>query len=108
MAYSVNVRVEKLKDGESLKSLFTSSYYREQLKGKSLASIEIVRLNGLPSIKLCEDHQGSTEEWRGTIYYVVASGRGYSMWIRVPKREVSTYAKEIDAIVNSFKMLKAE
>ena len=102
------VEVADLKEGESLRSFFKSSTNREWFKDATLVTLDVGRLDGVPAIKLVVDDKPPRRELRILIYYVVAGGRSYGIWMGGPKADFEKHAKEFDAIVKSFKLLKTE
>ena len=74
----------------------------------TLVTLDMVRLDGMPAIKLDVDLKPPSDDKRWIIHYAVAGGRSYCIWIGAPKTDYDKYAEDLDALVKSFKLLKTE
>ena len=104
--FCADVYVRKANDGESLRSLFIISEHGEWIRGNTLKAIDIVRLNGVRAIKI---EMEMTDQFfpftDSLIYFCIAGDWSYLMSFSGTKAEFEKRREEIDAIVNSFKIL---
>jgi hypothetical protein len=109
-AYAI-VTVDALKEGAGLRSFFENGSNKSKLSSYALLDIQKCTVGGASALKLevtGAQPSAAPLDSRGTIYYVVSGGRGYSIWFFARKSEFDNVAKDFDAIVKSFKLLKTE
>jgi hypothetical protein len=107
-ALSGSVYVYALKDDEGLRSFFDTERAKALLLNFDLTDLKLCRVCGRNAFKLeVIDKHGPTG-LKMSVYYVVAGGRGYALWFSALYPYFDTSAKDIDAIVTSFKLLKTE
>ena len=100
----VRLEVTDLKEGDSLRSFFKIPRYQDHLKNAILTAIDVVKIDGRSTLKLST----SVGQFQRVIYYAVANGRGYALLIHAQQVDFDKYAKDIDAIVASFKIIEAK
>ena len=105
-----SVRVKELSQGESLSSFFKDRKNRDQFMGLSLVDIQKIKLDGASGFKLSlATEDGDTDRMAVAFYYLVAGNRSYTIHTGAIKKDIfDKRAKELDAIVQSFKLLKTE
>jgi hypothetical protein len=105
----VNVKVRKLSDGTDLKSFFEREFEPNKQKPFETVESASVKFGANDARKVVIEWDGKKKvRYRNEAYFLVSGNRGYIIGVSTLKNDWEKSAKDIDAIVKSFKLIETK